>query len=38
MSREVIIGIMIPFAGTILGAGMVFLLKDTINTYFKKPF
>lgn len=36
MSREVIIGIMIPFAGTILGAGMVFLLKDTINTLLQK--
>lgn len=36
MSREVIIGIMIPFAGTILGAGMVFLLKDAINTLLQK--
>lgn len=36
MSREVIIGIMIPFAGTILGAGMVFLLKDTIHTLLQK--
>lgn len=36
MSREAIIGIMIPFAGTILGAGMVFLLKDAINILLQK--
>lgn len=36
MSREVIIGIMIPFAGTILGSGMVFLLKDAINALLQK--
>ena len=36
MSREIIIGIMIPFMGTILGAGMVFLLKKEINTLLQK--
>lgn len=36
MSKEIIIGVMIPFIGTVLGAGMVFLLKDTINTLLQK--
>ncbi|MBU3803787.1 MAG: ZIP family metal transporter [Candidatus Cellulosilyticum pullistercoris] len=36
MSREIIIGIMIPLIGTVLGAGMVFLLKNEMNTSLQK--
>ena len=31
MTIQTIIGILIPFAGTSLGAAMVFLLKDEIS-------
>lgn len=36
MSAEIIIGLLIPFVGTTLGAGMVFILKDKINPHFQK--
>lgn len=36
MSKEIIIGILIPFFGTVLGSGMVFLLKDKMNTVLQK--
>lgn len=36
MNKEIIIGILIPFIGTILGSGMVFLLKNGINTLLQK--
>lgn len=36
MNREIVIGIMIPFIGTILGSGMVFLLKNEINDFVQK--
>lgn len=36
MNREIVIGIMIPFIGTILGSGMVFLLKNEINDLIQK--
>ena len=31
MTSEVLLGIMIPFIGTSLGAGMVFFLKNQIS-------
>ena len=33
---KILIGIMIPFIGTMLGSGMVFLLKDNINKKLEK--
>lgn len=36
MNRQIVIGILIPFIGTILGSGMVFLLKNEINTLLQK--
>ena len=36
MYISVLIGILIPFFGTVLGSGCVYLLKDEINTKVKK--
>lgn len=36
MNISVLIGILIPFFGTVLGSGCVYLLKDEINTKVKK--
>ncbi len=36
MNREIIIGIMIPFVGTSLGAAMVFILKNQISEKIQK--
>lgn len=33
---KMLVGIMIPFAGTIIGAGMVFFLKGEINPFIQK--
>ena len=31
MNTQVVIGLLIPFAGTTLGAAMVFLLKNSVS-------
>ena len=31
MTAQIVIGLLIPFAGTSLGAAMVFLLKNTVS-------
>ena len=36
MDQRVVIGLVIPFLGTVLGAGMVFLLKNEIKPSLKK--
>lgn len=36
MNKEVILGILIPFIGTTLGAACVFFMKDEINPKFQK--
>ena len=36
MTSEVLLGIMIPFIGTSLGAGMVFFLKNQISENVQK--
>ena len=36
MYINTMIGILIPFLGTSLGAAMVFVLKDNVNKNFKK--
>ena len=36
MRREIIIGILIPFIGTLLGSGMVFLLKKDMHALLQK--
>jgi len=34
--KDIFIGLLIPFAGTTLGAGMVFLLKDKMSSWLQK--
>ena len=34
---DLVIGLAIPFLGTTLGAAMVFLMKNKINTREKRP-
>lgn len=36
MSRDIVIGVLIPFVGTTLGAAMVFFLRKEINPYLQK--
>lgn len=36
MDKDILIGIMIPFAGTTLGAAMVFFMKNEINALVQK--
>lgn len=36
MDKEIIIGLLLPFLGTSLGAAMVFLLKDNLSTTIQK--
>ena len=36
MNINIILGILIPFVGTSLGAGMVFILKDEISDRLQK--
>ena len=36
MNISVLIGILIPFFGTVLGSGCVYILKDEIKTRVKK--
>ena len=36
MDTKIILGILIPFLGTSLGAAMVFFLKDSISTNLQK--
>ena len=36
MDKEIIIGLLLPFLGTSLGAAMVFFLKDTLSTTIQK--
>ena len=36
MYKELVIGLLIPFLGTALGAGMVFLMKNQINRKLEK--
>ncbi len=36
MNTNIIIGILIPFAGTILGAAMVFFMKNEMGTRLQK--
>ena len=36
MHKELVIGLLIPFLGTALGAGMVFLMKNQMNRKLEK--